>query len=230
MCFSGICAHSSQNFLWEPVFCFQEQQNNINVSVVFHCRSFLSLYFPWLCLVNKIKCELWEHKQCVVCPCPVSDELCEVTNQLLSWPLVIVFHSPSNTETSRDNSFAFQDLKKNRCGFYFAHFDLKEQGWTWEIIIIYFISCQLQLVMSYCNLKQSLSLSSTEYTICCGLHNSITIYNGGTGDTSITYLSMFLHICVYMILLLCAWCGGMCMYVQTTILLLKCYKSVCHFC
>ena len=104
------------------------------------CRSlFLNVSFRSpslrLWLVNKIKCELWEHKQCVVCPCSVSDELCEVTNQLLSWPLVIVFHFPSNTETSRDNSFAFQDLKTNRCGFYFVHFDLKEQGWMQEIFI-----------------------------------------------------------------------------------------------
>ena len=37
---------------------------------------------------------------------------------------------------------------------------------------------------------EAISLSSTEYTICCGLHNSITIYNGGTGDTSITYLNV----------------------------------------
>ena len=55
VCFSGICAHSSQIFLWEPVFCFQYQQNNINVSVVFHRHCFLSLYFPCIAQDSRLQ-------------------------------------------------------------------------------------------------------------------------------------------------------------------------------
>ena len=167
-----------------------------------------------------------------MCPCSVSDELCEVTNQFL---IVLTLSDCLSLSLQHWNQ-SWQFIRISRpekeslrilfCTFWFegTRMDIRD---NYNIFYILPIAAR----GSWCRIAiwSNLSLSSTEYTICCGLHNSITIYNGGTGDTSSTYLSMFLHICVYMILLLCAWCGGMCMYVQTTILLLKCYKSICHF-
>ena len=141
---------------------------------------------------TKFKCEPWE-----------------VTNQLLSWPFVIVCNSPSNTETSRDNSFAFQDLKTNRCGFYFVHFDLKEQGWMQEI----FIRCSRNVnadkykypanCSSWCHIAiwSNLSLSrqlNTQSAVACTIA-SLFIMGGQEIRVLLTsqcsYISAFIWYC-----------------------------------